>query len=208
MTKFKTLNNDVALIGAIIETPKMDHSVYGIDYYRGKMCVKRNSGVLDVVPFIVSDKTVDISKLKVGVMIAVDGVYRSYNCKNGDGKSHLELYVLIKNVCFDLDIVNMEMNNRIYLNGYVCKKPVFRKTPKGREITDILLAVNGSYGRSEYIPCVVWGSNAKKTKDYKVGTQIEIWGRIQSRDYTKWIGDAAETKTAYEISVATVNEVV
>lgn len=207
MTNNKILNNDVTLIGAIIDAPKMDHSVYGVDYYRGKMVVKRNSGILDEIPFIVSDKTVNISKLNVGSMIAVDGVYRSYNCKNENGKSTLDLYVLIKNVCFDMNIVNMGINNRIYLNGYICKDPVFRKTPKGRKITDVLLAVNGSYGRSEYVPCIIWGNNAKKSKKYKVGTNIEIWGRIQSRDYTKRIDDKVETRTAYEISVDTVNVV-
>ena len=161
--------------------------------------VKRLSGQGDVLPVTVSERLIADKDLKVGVTINALGQFRSYN-KLVDGKSKLMLTVFVRELIEDCTVKNP---NSIVLSGYICKPPVYRTTPFNREIADILIAVNRSYNKSDYIPCIAWGRNARFAKNLCVGEKIAISGRIQSREYTKKISDdLVKTLTAFEVSVS------
>lgn len=188
--------NEVILKGEIIEEPNLSYTCKGIDFYTFKLKITRNSEVNDIIPIHMAGK----SDLKKGDFITVYGTYRSYN-KQEDSKSHLILYVLLNK--YEKSSEN-EYDNNISLEGIICKKPIYRQTPFGREITDVLLAVNRKYNRSDYIPAIFWGKAACSIKDLEVGQKVWITGRIQSRTYIK----NGESKVAYEISVRTFEKLV
>lgn len=195
------LNNQVVIEGEIVSEFVYDHEVKGERFYEVYVSIPRlNSENKDIIPCIVSERIIDVKRDYTGVPIMVYGQFRSHN---RDHKLLLRLFVLDFDWLPELTIhKNM---SRIVLRGYVCKPPVYRVTPKGREITDVMLAVNRPYGKSDYIPCVCWGRNAVFSSGFVVGDPVEIEGRIQSREYKKWFADDTyETRITYEVSATTV----
>jgi len=196
------LNNNVELWGKVTTSPEFSHTVLGENFYEFSLEVPRLSDSSDIIPVTISEKLFTIGELKIDTVIGVSGQFRSYN-KLVDGKSKLMLTVFVR------EIVPVETNknpNIINLKGFLCKEPIFRTTPFKREICDILLAVNRAYNKSDYIPCIAWGRNARFVKNLPVGTKIDKEGRIQSRVYQKKINEEETVnKTAYEISISKVS---
>ena len=198
MNYWQEKNNRVFISGEIVTKAEFSHEVYGEGFYEMNVLVKRLSGQGDVLPVTVSERLITDKDLKVGVTINALGQFRSYN-KLVDGKSKLMLTVFIREL---VDETYVKNPNSIVLTGYICKPPVYRTTPFNREIADILIAVNRSYNKSDYIPCIAWGRNARFVRNIEVGQNIVINGRIQSRKYNKRISDSeVEERTAYELSV-------
>lgn len=195
-------NNAVKISGEIVSDFTYDHEMYGEGFYKVFVQVTRISGNLDTIPVMVSDRIIDVNKNLTGEMVAIEGEFRSYS-KHLLGANKLLLFVL----CKKIEIVKYCMNeDEIFLRGFICKNPIYRKTPFKREISDLLIAVNRYYGKSDYIPCICWGRNARFVGQLEVGTHIEINGRIQSRGYVKLHEDGTEEqRTAYEVSVSKIN---
>ncbi len=192
-------NNKVFISGEIVTEAEFSHEVYGEGFYEMNVLVKRLSGQGDILPVTISERLIADKDLKVGVTINALGQFRSYN-KLVDGKSKLMLTVFIREL---LDDASTKNPNSIVLSGYICKPPVYRTTPFNREIADILIAVNRSYNKSDYIPCIAWGRNARFAKNLAVGEKIAISGRIQSREYQKKVtDDQVKILTAYEVSIS------
>ena len=192
-------NNKVFISGEIITDAEFSHEVYGEGFYEMNVLVKRLSGQGDILPVTISERLISDKDLKVGVTINALGQFRSYN-KLVDGKSKLMLTVFVREL---LDSAPIKNPNSIVLTGYICKPPIYRTTPFNREIADILIAVNRSYNKSDYIPCIAWGRNASFAKNLAVGERIAISGRIQSREYQKKVtDDDIKTMTAYEVSIS------
>ena len=192
-------NNKVFISGEIVSEAEFSHEVYGEGFYEMNVLVKRLSGQGDILPVTISERLISDMELKVGVNINAFGQFRSYN-KLVDGKSKLMLTVFVRELIEDCECKNP---NSIVLSGYVCKPPIYRTTPFNREIADILIAVNRSYNKSDYIPCIAWGRNARFAKNLAVGEKIAISGRIQSREYQKRVADDdVRTLTAYEVSIS------
>ena len=181
--------------------PVFNHEVYKEKFYIFTLRVKRLSEVDDHLKVILSERLFGSEfDVRPGDFVAINGQFRSYNNYSGEG-SRLVLTVFAKDIC-SAEPEDIENPNQIYLDGFVCKEPVYRVTPFGREIADILLAVNRSYNKSDYIPAIAWGRNAKFCRDISVGARVRIWGRIQSREYQKKLSeDNVVTKMAYEVSV-------
>ncbi len=199
MNNLTEKNNKVFISGEIVTDAEFSHEVYGEGFYEMNVLVKRLSGQGDILPVTVSERLIAGGDLKVGATINALGQFRSYN-KLVDGKSKLMLTVFVRELIDDMPIRNP---NSIVLTGYVCKPPIYRTTPFNREIADILIAVNRSYNKSDYIPCIAWGRNARFAKNLAVGEKIAISGRIQSREYQKRItDDDIKTLTAYEVSIS------
>lgn len=193
-------NNQVTIFGEIAGELVFSHEVYGEKFYLTDVLVRRLSGVCDAIPVTVSERLIDVTQNYIGQYVRVSGQFRSYNRRDAD-KTRLSLSVFAQ----ELEFVEKLMDdvNQIFLDGYICKEPTYRKTPLGREITDLLIAANRSYGKSDYIPCVAWGRNAKYASGIEVGSRIRICGRIQSRQYVKKLdGGSVEERTAYEVSVS------
>lgn len=192
-------NNKVYISGEIVSEAEFSHEVYGEGFYEMKVLVKRLSGQADILPVTVSERLISDNRLEIGKTINAMGQFRSYN-KLVNGKSKLMLTVFIRELYDTMPVTN---TNGIVLSGYVCKPPVYRTTPFNREIADILLAVNRSYNKSDYIPCIAWGRNARFAKNLAVGDRILVCGRIQSREYQKRTGDDdIKIMTAYEVSIS------
>lgn len=197
-------NNQVSLIGTIETEFVFSHEVYGEGFYLAEVSVKRLSDSLDRIPLMVSDRLLNVHENHVGRTIHAIGQFRSYN-RHEEKKNRLVLSVFARELEFIEEETEEYKSNQIYLDGYVCKEPIYRKTPLGREIADLLIAVNRSYGKSDYIPCICWGRNARFASGFEVGSHVEIWGRIQSREYVKKIGEnITEKRVAYEVSVSKV----
>lgn len=194
-------NNQAEVIGTIVSELFYSHEVYGETFWCFKLSVPRLSEEVDTLVITVSERLTNGICLDVGEKIFVKGQFRSYNNLSSDG-NRLLLTIFAKNI-ENAESSDVETPNYIYLNGYICKPPIFRTTPFGREISDMLLAVNRSYNKSDYIPCITWGRNAKFASSFNVGDNIKVWGRIQSREYQKKIDeDNILTKIAYEVSVS------
>ncbi len=199
MNNLTEKNNKVFISGEIVSEAEFSHEVYGEGFYEMNVLVKRLSGQGDVLPVTVSERLIQDKDLKTGSVINALGQFRSYN-KLVDGKSRLMLTVFVREI---LDYAPVKNPNSIVLSGYICKPPVYRTTPFNREIADILIAVNRSYNKSDYIPCIAWGRNARFAKNLEVGEKIAIAGRIQSREYQKRISDEEiKIMTAYEVSIS------
>lgn len=195
-------NNQVAIRGEVSSGFSFSHELYGENFYTMQVKVTRDSGYEDVIPVMVSDRMLDVKQDFIGQWIRVEGQFRSYN-KQEDRKNKLMLSVFAREVEFIDYLVHNGEDNKIYLDGYICKEPVYRKTPLGREIADVLLAVNRPYGKSDYIPCICWGRNARFAERLNVGARCTIHGRIQSRIYTKKLDEEhSENRVAYEVSVS------
>jgi single-stranded DNA-binding protein len=199
MNNLTEKNNRVFISGEIVTDAEFSHEVYGEGFYEMNVLVKRLSGQADVLPVTISERLINDKDLKVGVQINAYGQFRSYN-KMVDGKSKLMLTVFVRELLDDMAVKNP---NCIVLSGYVCKPPVYRTTPFNREIADILIAVNRSYNKSDYIPCIAWGRNARFAQNLEVGEKIVVSGRIQSREYQKRLDESqVKTLTAYEVSIS------
>lgn len=199
MNNFSENNNRVFISGEILTDAEFSHEVYGEGFFEMNVLVKRLSGQGDILPVTVSERLIEEGSLKKGSTINAIGQFRSYN-KLVDGKSKLMLTVFVREILAE---VNAKNPNNIVLSGYICKPPVYRTTPFNREIADILIAVNRSYNKSDYIPCIAWGRNARFAKNLEVGEKIIIVGRIQSREYQKRLSDDdVKTMTAYEVSIS------
>ena len=186
--------------GEIISTFEYSHEIFGEGFYMVKLLVNRLSEATDEIPLMISERLVDVTKDCRGKYLRAFGQFRSYN-KHEENHNHLILSVFVRDLEF-LDSMEDVKPNQIQLDGFICKQPVYRMTPLGREICDILLAVNRSYGKSDYIPCICWGRNARFAGSLEIGSRIELVGRIQSREYQKRISEFEVVKrTAYEVSV-------
>lgn len=192
-------NNLARCSGKVSEEPKFSHLILGEGFYDMKLEVPRLSAESDTIPVTVSERL--LNNVKVGDNVTIDGEFRSYN-KLVDGKSKLVLTLFAKELTGDID---QENSNTISLTGFLCKQPIYRTTPFGREICDCLIAVNRAYNKSDYIPCIAWGRNARFVNSLQVGEKVTLIGRIQSRNYTKKHEDGTdEIKTAYEISISSI----
>lgn len=197
-------NNQVTLSGEIVSNFEFSHEVYGEGFYTAMLAIERKSGQKDIIPIMVSDRLVDTGADWIGHFVRVSGQFRSYNRHEGE-RNRLVLSVFVRDLKTWIEEVDgiPDAENYISLDGYICKQPTYRKTPFGREISDVLLAINRPYGKSDYIPCVAWGRNAGFASTLEVGTRLKIEGRIQSREYQKRISDDAfETRVAYEVSIS------
>ena len=200
MTEKGINNNQVEVAGEIISTIEYSHEIFGEGFYMVKLLVNRLSEATDEIPLMISERLVDVTKDCRGKYLRAFGQFRSYN-KHEENHNHLILSVFVRDLEF-LDSMEDVKPNQIQLDGFICKQPVYRMTPLGREICDILLAVNRSYGKSDYIPCICWGRNARFAGSLEIGSRIELVGRIQSREYQKRISEFEVVKrTAYEVSV-------
>jgi len=190
-------NNKVYLVGNIVSTPVFSHEIFDEKFYEFMLEISRLSDMRDTLPITVSEKLMKSVDLSIGHKIALNGQFRSYN-KLMDEKSKLMLTVFVRDFC-EIEESNP---NLVELKGYICKQPIYRTTPFSREICDLLVAVNRSYKKSDYIPCIAWGRNARFVRDTQVGQKLILSGRIQSREYTKKISETETiTRVAYEVSI-------
>ena len=205
-------NNYLTLVGKVTGEKKFSHEIYGEIFYIFNLSIPRLSGNADIIPITVSERLIKEDTLQEGKKLMVKGQFRSYNSYENE-KNRLILTVFAK------DIMEVEENedeenemvrkdivtNEVVLVGYICKKPIYRQTPFGREISDILLAVNRAYNKSDYIPCIAWGRNARFCQNLEVGSQVKVVGRVQSRTYEKKYEDGtSETRVAYEVSIGSL----
>ncbi len=195
-------NNTVQIAGEIVAGCVFSHEVYGEGFYTFQVSSERLSDKADILPVTVSERLIDREKLQVGVKVDIAGQLRSYNNYNSK-KNRLILTVFAREIRL-MEEEETKSENQIFLNGFLCKPPIYRKTPFGREISDILVAVNRAYNKSDYIPCIAWGRNARYMANLEVGENIRIWGRVQSRTYQKRIGEMVEERIAYEVSVSKI----
>lgn len=195
-------NNQVQIMGEILSDFSFSHEVYGEGFYMIDISVKRLSDSYDIIPVMISERLIDVTQDYKGEMIQIFGQFRSYN-RHEEKKNRLVLSIFAREIHFVEEENDKIKSNQIFLDGYICKNPVYRRTPLGREIADMLLAVNRPYGKSDYIPCICWGRNARFASGFEVGGHVQIWGRIQSREYVKRLEDeTTQKRTAYEVSVS------
>jgi len=199
------LNNKIYLEGKVISGLDFSHEMYGEGFYTFLLEVIRLSDSVDVLNITVSERLIANMNLSIGSEIVIDGQLRSYN-KFVDGGNKLILTVFARNI--EPCIERSKNPNEIFLDGYICKEPVYRTTPFGREISDVLLAVNRAYNKSDYIPTIAWGRNSRFCQSLEVGDNIRVWGRLQSREYQKKVGETEVVKKiAYEVSVSKMERV-
>ena len=194
-------NNVVRINGEALTDFIYSHENNGESFYLFNLRIGRRSGIDDIIPVIVSEKIINVNENCKGKYLEVAGQFRSHNKKD---KENVRLILAV--FAFDVSVVEFltesDENNLITIDGYICKKPIYRVTPNKREIADVLIAINRSYGKSDYIPCIFWGRNARFLNKLDIGTRLNLKGRIQSRDYVKRYNDGSEeVKTAYEVSV-------
>ena len=195
-------NNRVSIVGEIVSEFRFSHEVFGEGFYVTDVAVSRLSDLFDTIPLMVSERLVDVTKNMTGSIVEASGQFRSYNRHEGN-RNRLVLSVFVREWQILEENLDSGKTNQIFLDGYICKSPIYRKTPLGREISDLLIAVNRPNGKSDYIPCIAWGRNARFASTFEVGGHIQIWGRVQSRDYVKKISEEeTEKHTAYEVSVS------
>lgn len=198
-----TLNNMIELCG-MVETPlKFNHEAYGEKFYMFFMKIMRTSGTADILPVMISERVPGFSEIQSHTCIDIIGQFRSYSTRIED-KNKVSLYAFVQEIRGFYSETDDEFHykNQAILSGYICKKPVYRGTPLGRKISDFILAVHRSNSKSDYIPCISWGRNAMYSTNLDVGEEIAVYGRVQSRDYTKKLSDgSSELRTAYEVSI-------
>ena len=203
-------NNHIILLGKVTSEKRFTHEIYGEKFFVFDLSVPRLSGSADVIPVTISERLLTNQDIEIGNKLEIEGQFRSYNSYM-PGRNKLVLTVFTKDIRFlenqeDEIIAGKDViSNEVTLDGFLCKKPIYRKTPFGREIADILLAVNRVYNKSDYIPCIAWGRNARFCENMPVGTEVKIVGRVQSRAYEKKYEDGTvENKVAYEVSVSSL----
>ncbi len=199
------LNNKIYLEGTVVSELQFSHEMYGEGFYTFDIEVPRLSESKDVLFITISERLIGGMDIKVGTDVIIEGQLRSYN-KFVDGANRLILTVFARNIDFCTE--RSKNPNQIFLDGFICKEPVYRTTPFGREISDMLLAVNRAYNKSDYIPTIAWGRNSRFCKSLKVSDNIRVWGRLQSREYQKRISDTETIrKIAYEVSISKMEKV-
>lgn len=196
-------NNQVTLSGQMASAFEFSHELYGEKFYQAFISVIRSSGSVDTIPLIVSDRLVDISHDYTNENVCICGQCRTYN-RQEENKNTLLINIFVSE--FSLEDEQYDVNE-VCLEGYICKKPTFRETPLGRQISDCIIAVNRNYGKSDYIPCICWGRNAAYMSKMQIGDHIQLQGRIQSREYIKLIDGVEHIRTAYEVSVISFEKV-
>ena len=197
-------NNQVTIMGEIVSEFTYSHEVFGEGFYTVEVSVNRLSNMADIIPLMISERLIDVTQDYRGQIIEVIGQFRSYNRHEGN-RNRLVLSIFVRELEFAEELKEQSKTNQIYLDGYICKPPVYRRTPLGLEIADLLIAVNRPYGKSDYIPCISWGRNARYAASFAVGSHIEVWGRVQSREYTKKISEEeTEKRVAYEVSISKI----
>lgn len=195
-------NNQVTIMGQVASEFEFSHEVFGEGFYIVEVLVKRLSNSCDRIPLMVSERLIDVTQDYTGEYIMASGQFRSYN-RHEEQKNRLVLSVFVREISFMEEEPDGSKTNSILLDGYICKEPIYRKTPLGREIADLLLAVNRPYGKSDYIPCICWGRNARYASGFEVGEHVQVLGRIQSREYVKKLSETkTEKRVAYEVSVS------
>ena len=209
-------NNYLTLVGKVTGEKRFSHEIYGERFYVFNLSIPRLSGNADIIPITVSERLINEEMLQEGKKLLLKGQFRSYNSYENE-KNKLILTVFAKDVVEVKEEAESEENemvkkdtitNEVVLIGYICKKPIYRQTPFGREIADLLLAVNRAYNKSDYIPSIAWGRNARFCQNLEVGTRVKIVGRVQSRTYEKKLEDGtAETRVAYEVSIGSLEVV-
>ncbi len=201
-------NNHLVLVGKVVSDKSYSHEIYGEKFYVFNLEVVRLSSTVDIIPITVSERLLTDLDLKIGKKVKVEGQFRSYNNYENE-RNRLILTVFAKEIIEAEEVSEEkekeELTNEVILVGYICKKPIYRQTPFGREIADVLLAVNRAYNKSDYIPSIAWGRNARFCQNMEVGTEVKITGRVQSRNYEKKFEDGTvETRVAYEVSIASM----
>lgn len=203
-------NNQLVLVGKVTSDKRFSHEIYGEKFYIFDLSVPRLSGNADIIPITISERLLIEEGLEIGKNVIIEGQFRSYNSYENE-RNKLVLTVFAKEIKFaneedeEFKPSKENVSNEVTLTGYICKKPIYRKTPFGREIADLLLAVNRAYNKSDYIPCIAWGRNARFCENVPVGTEVRIVGRVQSRQYEKKYEDgSSEIKVAYEVSIASL----
>ena len=199
----ENINNNVNIVGEVVSDFEYSHEIYGEKFYKVKVSAMRTSGVADVIPVTISERLIDVKQSLIGQQICVIGQFRSYN-KHEENGSRLILSIFARECEVIEAVIAGESCNHVELEGYICKEVKYRKTPFGREIADVLFAVNRPYGKSDYIPCICWGRNARYISNFAVGSKVKVTGRIQSREYVKKLEDKTEKRIAYEVSVGKV----
>ena len=195
-------HNQVTIMGQVASEFEFSHEVFGEGFYIVEVLVKRLSNSCDRIPLMVSERLIDVTQDYTGEFIMASGQFRSYN-RHEEQKNRLVLSVFVREISFMEEEPDGSKTNSILLDGYICKEPIYRKTPLGREIADLLLAVNRPYGKSDYIPCICWGRNARYASGFEVGEHVQVLGRIQSREYVKKLSETeTEKRVAYEVSVS------
>lgn len=199
-------NNHLVLVGKVVSDKNYSHEIYGEKFYVFNLEVVRLSSTVDIIPITVSERLLTDLDLEIGKKVKVEGQFRSYNNYENE-RNRLILTVFAKEIkeMDDSEAEDEEVTNEVVLVGYICKKPIYRQTPFGREIADVLLAVNRAYNKSDYIPNIAWGRNARFCQNMEVGTEVKITGRVQSRNYEKKFEDGTvQTRVAYEVSIASM----
>lgn len=206
-------NNHLVLVGKVTSDKTYSHEIYGEKFYIFDLEVPRLSSAVDIIPITVSERLLTDLNLEIGTKLSIEGQFRSYNSYQNE-RNKLILTVFAKDIVEIKDEPKIEegeeekkdvVTNEVTLSGYVCKKPIYRQTPFDREISDLLLAVNRAYNKSDYIPCIAWGRNARFCQNMEVGTEVKIVGRVQSRKYEKKFEDGtSETRVAYEVSISSM----
>lgn len=206
-------NNRLILVGKVTSDKRFSHEIYGEKFYIFDLEVPRLSGNADIIPITISERLLENEDIAIDKKIIIEGQFRSYNSYQSE-RNRLVLTVFAKDVKFienqedDIQVSKDFVSNEVTLTGYICKKPIYRQTPFGREIADLLLAVNRAYNKSDYIPCIAWGRNARFCENIEVGTEVKIIGRVQSRSYEKKYDDGtSEIKIAYEVSISSLEVV-
>ena len=204
-------NNYLTLVGKVTGEKRFSHEIYGERFYIFNLAIPRLSGNEDIIPITISERLIQEDTLQEGKKLMLKGQFRSYNSYENE-KNRLILTVFAKDI---MEVEEKEeenemslkdtITNEVVLIGYICKKPIYRQTPFGREISDVLLAVNRAYNKSDYIPCIAWGRNARFCQNLEVGAQVKVVGRVQSRTYEKKYEDGtSQTRVAYEVSIGSL----
>ena len=205
-------NNHLTLMGKVTSEKRFSHEIYGECFYIFDMEIPRLSDISDIIPVTISERLILDDKLTIGANILIRGQFRSYNSYENE-KNKLILTVFAKDIFYEEEIEEQlqgedskePVSNEVVLTGYICKKQIYRQTPFGREISDLLLAVNRAYNKSDYIPAIAWGRTARFCQNIEVGTEVRVIGRVQSRTYEKKFEDGtAVTKVAYEVSIGSL----
>ena len=201
-------NNHLVLVGKITSDKKFSHEIYGESFYIFDLEVPRLSGNSEIIPITISERLILEKELEIGDKVAIEGQFRSYNSYENE-KNRLILTVFAKDIKYlsqeEEEDSSQKVSNEVTLVGYICNKPKYRQTAFGRDISDILLAVNRAYNKSDYIPAIAWGRNARFCQNIEVGTKVKITGRVQSRNYEKKFEDGTtQTRTAYEVSISSL----
>ena len=206
-------NNRLVLVGKVTSEKRFSHEIYGESFYIFDMEVARLSDTSDIIPVTISERLINEEKMQIGSNIIIKGQFRSYNSYENE-RNKLILTVFAKDIIFEEEIeerikedeeIKENVSNEVVLTGYICKKPIYRQTPFGREIADLLLAVNRAYNKSDYIPAIAWGRTARFCQNLPTGTEVRAIGRVQSRNYEKKYEDGRiEQRVAYEVSISSL----